>query len=487
MAPKKTLTDYERRRLENIKRNDQMMASLKLRSLALSATAKRQRIEAKTYKTSPEKKPKPETPVVVRRSLRARGIPPDSSGKEGVENAASQSPSPESSPQKLGPLKMREVYLGKSGDESLISLIRSEAAMMEWGKPGQAGGDGGLGFDLGSLALEAENVARIMSGKILNVRFFPCVERTIVVAGNKSGNLSIWDVDCGDEGGNGVYPYHPHAGPVSGISIQPSALSKVFTSSYDGQIRLMDVEKESFDLLYSSDECIFSLAQQPNDVNSLYFSEARGELDLFDIRASKSSSSWILHTERINTIDFNPENTNLMATSSSDDTACIWDLRSINAGSSNYLKKIDLKRSCHSAYFSPSGNRLATTSVNNCVAVLSGDDYKDTSTFYHNNRTGRWLSGFRAIWGWDDSHLFIGNMGRGVDVISTTDGKTVTLESSNMTAIPCRFAAHPFKVGALAAATSGGQVYLWTSKVSNADCSLLKRSPSMDVTTLEKC
>ncbi|KAK9098406.1 hypothetical protein Syun_025451 [Stephania yunnanensis] len=318
--------------------------------------------------------------------------------------------------------------------------------MIESGKSG-AVGDGG-GFDLGSLVLEWENVARIMSGKILNVQFLPCVERTVVVAGNSSGNLSIWDVDCGDEGGNGVYLYHPHAGPVSGISIQPSVLSKVFTSSYDGQIRLMDVEKESFDLLYSSDECIFSLSQQPNDVNSLYFSEARGELDLFDIRAAKSSSSWILHDERINTIDFNPENANLMATSSSDGTACIWDLRSISVGSSNYLKKIDVKRSCQSAYFSPSGNRLATTSsssVNNCVAVLSGDDYKDASTFHHNNQTGRWLSCFRAIWGWNDSHLFIGNMDRGVDVISATDGKTVTLESSNMTAIPCRFAAHPLR------------------------------------------
>ncbi|KAK9098400.1 hypothetical protein Syun_025445 [Stephania yunnanensis] len=130
-------------------------------------------------------------------------------------------------------------------------------------------------------------------------------------------------------------------GAVSGISIQPSALSKVFTSSYDGQIRLVDVEKESFDLLYSSDECISSLSQQPNDVNSLYFSEVSGELGVFDIQARKSSSSWLLHTAWINSIDFNPENTNLMATSSIDGTACIWDLRSISAGSSNYLKKID--------------------------------------------------------------------------------------------------------------------------------------------------
>ncbi|KAK9130501.1 hypothetical protein Sjap_010988 [Stephania japonica] len=366
MAPDKSLTEYERRRLENIKRNEEMMASLKLhaRSLALSPSSKRQRIEAR--------KPKSETPVAI--SLRARQSPP---------------PLPESTPRQLGPLSMRKVYLGKSSDESLINLIRSEAG----------------------------RVPAMIAGEV----------RT----GNRIGNLSFWDVDCGKEDGNGVYLYRPHFGPVLGISIQPSAMSKVFTSSYDGQIRLMDVEKELFDVLYSSDEYIFSLFQRPNDVNSLYFSEASGDLYVFDIRARQSSSSWILHTERINTIDINPENTNLMATSSTDGTACIWDLRSNSADGSNCLKKIDHKRACHSAYFSPSGNCLATT---------------------------------RAIWGWDDSHVFIGSMTRGVDVISTTDGRTVTLESSNMTAIPCRSAAHPFKAGTLATTTSGGHVYLWTSK-----------------------
>lgn len=45
MAPKKKMTEYERRRLENIRRNDEMMAALKLQSRAaeLSATAKRQK------------------------------------------------------------------------------------------------------------------------------------------------------------------------------------------------------------------------------------------------------------------------------------------------------------------------------------------------------------------------------------------------------------------------------------------------------------
>ncbi|KAK9268412.1 hypothetical protein L1049_000162 [Liquidambar formosana] len=44
MAPQK-LTDYERRRLDNIRRNEEMMAALKVHSKAneLSSAAKRQR------------------------------------------------------------------------------------------------------------------------------------------------------------------------------------------------------------------------------------------------------------------------------------------------------------------------------------------------------------------------------------------------------------------------------------------------------------
>lgn len=73
------------------------------------------------------------------------------------------------------------------------------------------------------------------------------------------------------------------------------------------------------------------------------------------------------------------------------------------------------------------------------------------------------MGGCRGIWGWDDSSVFIGNMKRGVDIISVTGKKTAaTLQSELVSAIPCRFDAHPYNKGMLATATSGGQVYIWT-------------------------
>ena len=123
----------------------------------------------------------------------------------------------------------------------------------------------------------------------------------------------------------------------------------------------MDAEKEVFDLVHSCDDTIFSLSQQPNNLTSLYFGEGRGGLNIWDIRAGKSSKNWMLHEDRINTIDFNSQNPNIMATSSQDGTACIWDLRSMSAHKPMTLKTVTHRRSVHSAYFSPSGSSLATT------------------------------------------------------------------------------------------------------------------------------
>jgi WD40 repeat protein len=123
----------------------------------------------------------------------------------------------------------------------------------------------------------------------------------------------------------------------------------------------MDVEKEVFDLVYSSDETIYSLSQQSNDPKCLYFAEGCGGMSIWDERTGNISAQWSPHDDRINSIDFNSENANIITTSSTDGTASIWDLRSIDADKFKSLKTVGHKRAVHSAYFSPSGRSLVTT------------------------------------------------------------------------------------------------------------------------------
>ncbi|XP_068648816.1 uncharacterized protein [Aristolochia californica] len=468
------LTHYERKRLENIRRNGEMMAALKLHHKAneLSSAAKRSRIEIKSFKTDLEKKkPKVEVPIVIRRSLRSRGLPPDASTSSGLEDDLLPSPrrfhsqsSPLRSPiDRSGPLTLQEAHSGGSTDRLLMDTIlgMSENAPLCWRKQTEEGSFSG--FKLESLTLKEQNVARLVRGRILNVRFLPSGARTVIMVGDKFGNVGFWDVDCKEGEGEGIYMYSPHSAPVSGISVQPFSLSKIFTSCYDGFIRLMDVGEERFSVIYSGDEAIFSLSQQPEETGCLYFSEGKGRFNIWDLRTRKASTSFSLHRERINSIDFNPANTNLIATSSTDGTVCIWDLRSMKKSAPKSVSTVTHKKAVHSAYFSPTGSYLATTSMDNTIGLVSGVDFADTSMISHYNQTNRWISSFRAIWGWDDSYLFLGNMKRAVDVVSTLDRTTTSLVSSHMTAIPCRFAVHPFMIGALAGATAGGQVYMWMS------------------------
>ncbi|XP_004288751.1 PREDICTED: WD repeat-containing protein 76 [Fragaria vesca subsp. vesca] len=496
MATQK-ITDYERKRLENIRRNEELMASLKLQSMAtqLSASTKRPRIEPKSYKVNSEKKPKTQDPTVIRRSLRSRGLPPDAKGLGAIDSMLKttlESMDRKCDLRKLGPISRRDVYSGVSDRELIETILGVENKPQLGSEVKSEFGDckeeeekscvaftlvGGIGCGLvkkeedggesdvkvEELSLKEENVARVVPGNVMNVRFFPSCSLRMVVVGNKVGNVGFWNMDSKEGEENGIYMYRPHSGPISGISIHQDSMSKIFSSCYDGFIRSMDAEKEVFDLVYASDETVYALAQQSNNAKCLYFAEGRGGISMWDERTGNISAQWSPHDDRINSIDFNSLNSNIITTSSTDGTACIWDLRSNDADKFKSLKTIGHKRAVHSAYFSPSGRSLVTTSLDDTVGISSGVNFEDISMIHHNNNTSRWIPKFKAIWGWDDAHVFVGNKNRGVDVISPFQRtKIFTLNSPYVSAIPCRFAAHPYNVGMLAGATGGGQVYVWT-------------------------
>lgn len=187
---------------------------------------------------SPEKKPKTQSPIVIRRSLRTRGMPPEYSDFKALEDtveatpmAAKSSTQSNPSPRTVGPLSSRDAYRGTGSDKLLIERILgvSKKPHEEFGD--ENGGDSIKGvcdrLELGSLSLNPENIARVVPGRIMNVRFLPCSNSRMIVVGNKFGDVGFWDVDSSMDKEDGIYLYHPHPGPISGISIQRQCLSKV--------------------------------------------------------------------------------------------------------------------------------------------------------------------------------------------------------------------------------------------------------------------
>ncbi|WCJ29850.1 DNA damage-binding protein CMR1 [Euphorbia peplus] len=474
------LTEYERKRLQNIRRNVEMLGALKVTSKAsqLSASCKRHRLQ------SVKKKLKPDTPLVIRQSLRRRGMPPH----------LLDIPTPPSvhKPKPVtGPVSLTDAYSGTGSDRALIHTIlslqtkpRGESAVPikeEIDRCGSAKvepSDDTLVklecgteienkevescLDLSSMKLEPQNMVKLMPDRIVVVKFVPSNDVNMIATGDTLGNIAFWKPE--EEEGDGIYLYHPHTALISGILFRQSCLSKIFTSCHAGFLRMMNAEKEVFDLIYSGGNGIFSMSQLPNDMNGLYFGEGDGGLSILDERMGRLSSQLMLHESRINTIDFNSQNPNMMATSSTDGRVCVWDLRSVNADKPNCLQTVKFKRAMRSAYFSPSGRFLATTCLDNTVGIFNSADLKDES--FIRPHEGLWFSVYsRCVWGWDDAYMYIGNSyKKRIDVISRLQRRTVsTLEVPHKSAVPCRFDIHPYHTGMLAGGTGGGHVYMWTS------------------------
>ncbi|KAJ3693426.1 hypothetical protein LUZ60_008906 [Juncus effusus] len=444
-------SDYEQQREENIRRNREMISSLLLhqKSSDLSSLLSPSKTPAKKVAKRPIKNPI----ITPRRSLRSRGLPPDSK-----DNSISTPRSPEIPlPTQFSFADSVKMHSNPDSYQTLVKTICAIEERIEELSICEKNFD--LRTDLG---LKNENVRTVFGERIMLLRFLPVSDREIIVSGNKQGLLGFWDVGLESENkdADDVFVFFPHRRPVSGISFHPNSIRKMYSSCYGGDLCLMDIEKEMFNIIYSSDYPIFSLCQSPNNHNLLYLG-LDGQVNSFDDRENKICNMWELHEKRINTIDFHPQNSNLILTSSTDGFARIWDLRNLNKIKCEKIFELKHNRAVHSAYFSPTGTSLVSTSIDDTIRISSGSNFDNQSVIHHNNQTGRWLSSFRATWGWSDKYILIGNMKRAIDVISTNDNATTSIQSENMTNIPCRFAINPYKEGHLACA-GGGKIYLWT-------------------------
>lgn len=206
---------------------------------------------------------------MIRRSLRTRGIAPDSDGlSDDIVDSATRTPNPvmpvsslKPSPSDTGPITFKNAYTGTRSDRSFIDTILNLEKLSDRSAPKEEkdgvkdSDDKNLsgncdvgasdlfkgvvknevavdkvrtksGIDVESLDLKSENIARVVSGRIMAVKFFPCSDMRIVVAGSKSGIIGFWNMK--QEEDDGIYLYHTHTGPVSGIVFQQSCLSKVY-------------------------------------------------------------------------------------------------------------------------------------------------------------------------------------------------------------------------------------------------------------------
>ncbi|CAE6498359.1 unnamed protein product [Rhizoctonia solani] len=321
--------------------------------------------------------------------------------------------------------------------------------------------------------------AKVCKERVYSVAYHPITTKDLIFFGDKVGTVGIWDARAtvddheGDDekpsAEDGQYwslqPHWPRASKssISSIRINPRDAHSIFTSSYDGTVRITDfVSGISKELAYTEDYLPSSVDLVPNGYE-LWMSDSGGGVQHLDTRERSRSRRWQLtEKEKIGCISVNPVTPHLLLTASNNRTMRMWDAR--------YLQKVDFtaeksedgddrvpestweqveeylgteggpkclwgewrhRQSVSSAYWDISGRRIVSTSYDDTLRVwdvrpnaLKQDgplkSFRPTTEIKHNCQTGRWVTILRARWSENPDaypHFTIGNMAQSLDVV----------------------------------------------------------------------
>ncbi|NXS45623.1 WDR76 protein, partial [Balaeniceps rex] len=387
------LSAYERKRLKNITENAKFFAALKLHESAArlhQIATKRQ-----SHVTKRAKPKKVEDETVRRRSMRLQRVEP--SGIPMPEMPAQ--PEAEEYPQvPAGPLPMvPEDQMGNSKltEDLLTTWMRiSEVLLIA------------IRFflltyqdSLNSMVLSEDNIKKVVKYRVCSMAIHPSESSIFVAAGDKSGQIGLWNVNCKSE--EGALVFIPHNNLVSCMHFSPFNPAHLLSLSSD-TLRCGDVTRAVFDEICRSEESLSSFDFLEDNASTAIVGHWDGDVAVVDRRTPGTSSelSADIGFKRTRTVHVHPVNKQYFIAAGSVDV-CVYDVRYLKSNGNKPVSSLKgHTKSVASAYFSPvTGNRVVT--------VCADDNLR------HNNNTGRWLTRFRAIWDPKQEDCFVvGSMAR---------------------------------------------------------------------------
>ncbi|KAM4749059.1 WD repeat-containing protein 76-like [Rhinophrynus dorsalis] len=412
------LSPYELERLKNIKENAKFLASLQLLKCAsglLSSTKKQHQKREKKKKVIEE--------PVIRRSLRLQRTDPSGAPLPKVE--LQPEPSLMENPMKPpGPLEMIPTNLQE--DKEAVQTFLKTWASISQGKNDRSSIQLPLAdltrysASLKKMTIREEAVAKVVQNRVFSVAIHPSESRTLVAAGDKCGQVGLWDMDD-QSSDNGVYVFVPHSRPVSCMSFCPFNSSQLLSLSYDGTVRCGDVSCSIFDEVYRDEEESFSSFDFLSaDASVLIVSHWDAYISLVDLRTPGTSyehrSSLGMKTAR--TVSVHPVHRDLCVVAGAG-SVDIYDVRQLKPNKAQPVLSLSGHgKSVACAYFSPgTGNRILTTCADDYIRVYDSSSLSSKAPLLtllrHNNNTGRWLTRFRAVWDPKQENCFVvGSMAR---------------------------------------------------------------------------
>jgi WD repeat-containing protein 76 len=259
--------------------------------------------------------------------------------------------------------------------------------------------------------------------RIYAIGMHPSPTKPLVFAGDKVGNLGIWDVfgSVDDDDGKAqplITSYKFHSRTISQFLFSPVDATKLYTASYDTTIRLLDLTTGTATEVYylpegeEDEDALISSLQLTPDGTTLMFSNLYGQVGKLDIREpskSRKTSLYALHEKKIGGLSIFPSLPSIFATSSLDRTMKLWDLRKMADGLPVCVGEYTSRLSISSAEFNRVGDIVATSyddtlTVFNGVVTAEQPVGKDlggitpSERVLHNNQTGRYVSVLKAKW-----------------------------------------------------------------------------------------
>lgn len=220
---------------------------------------------------------------------------------------------------------------------------------------------------------------KVCQGRVYCMAIHQNRDKILVCGGDIDGNLGFWDLDESHaddyepelEEEPNVYSYKAHSRSLSSMQYSPTDTTKLFTTSYDGSVRYLDLVKQQFLEAYvvprDVNEHLGSVSIDSTG-NHLWFADSDGGVSLKDVRTPKDQLVYrkLLHEKKVGCVNVNPKHSHLIATSSLDRTMRIWDIRNFASHKDETdepleeLAQFPHRLSVTSAMWSPDGkkNRL---------------------------------------------------------------------------------------------------------------------------------
>ncbi|NXL88014.1 WDR76 protein, partial [Alectura lathami] len=400
------LSAYERKRLKNITENAKFFASLKLHESAAQLHKIVSKGQSAVTKRAKPRKPEGEA---VRRSMRLQRMGPTGipAVEEPVQLEAEEPPRVPDGPLPMVP----EQAEGSALAEGLLSTWMRISEVLLPVRSGSFTPSSQYQDSLNSMVLSEDGVKKVVKNRIYSVAIHPSESLILVAAGDRDGQVGLWDASCEAEGAAHVFVPHNHS--VSCLHFSPSNPAHLLSLSRD-VLRCGDVTRAVFDEICRSEDSMSSFDFLDDNSSTAVVGLWDGGVAVVDRRTPGTAAelSADIGFKVTRTVDVHPVHKQYFLAAGSVDV-CVYDVRCLKPAGNEPVSSLDgHTKSVASAYFSPvTGSRVVT---------VCADD-KLRKTFLsprsllarHNNNTGRWLTRFRAVWDPKREDCFVvGSMAR---------------------------------------------------------------------------